>query len=228
MNQWRAALMMLSLGVLWMPLPARAADPLPVDPELPQPLDQAMLKSLLKNPPFNRVVDYTDSLLLTGVAYVEGKPLATLRDKETKKTYVVSNVPNAQGWRLAGASIGAQLRHTQIRLQVGEEVITIRYSDSLVSSGKPALSTEVKLPSDAEAIVHDSSGKAFVRSSLYLSEADRDRYHNGMSKEAHDLYRQTMRDNGEKMLSLSPEQRAAFAKQVFDKVSSEDTGGRRK
>ena len=67
-----------------------------------------------------------------------------------------------------------------------------------------------------------------MKSSLYLSEADRDRYRNGMSKEAHNLYRQTMRDNGEKMLSLSPEQRAAFAKQVFDKVSSEDKGGRRK
>ncbi len=226
MNRCRAALTILTLGVL--SLSAHAEDAAPAaDPDLPQPLDTKALKSMLKNPPFNRVVDYTDSLLLTGVAYVEGKPLATLMDKQTKKNYVVSDVPNAQGWRLAGATVGTQLRQTQIKLQVGEEVVTIRYSDSLLSSGKPPLSTEVKLPTDAEAIVHDSSGKTFVRSSLYLSEADRDKYHNGMSKEAHDQYRQTMRDSTDKMLQMAPEQRAAFAKQVFDKVTSEDKGGSR-
>ncbi len=231
---WRiAALYAFGVGTLWMPRAAYAAtpatSPTPVesaaDPDLPQPLDKSAMSSLLKNPPFNRVVDYTDSLLLTGVAYVDGKPLATLMDKATKKNYVVSETPNAQGWRLAGATVGSQLRATQIKLQVGDEVVTIRYSDSQINPQKKALSTEVKMPTEQEAIIKDSSGNTFVRTSLYLSEADRDKYHNGISREAHDQYRDTMRNNTEKLLTMSPEQRAAFAKQVLDQVSANDKGG---
>ena len=83
MTMRHAALLASSSAFLLLAALARAAEVSPSDPDLPQPLDVASLQALLTNPPFNRVVDFTDSLLLTGVATVGGKPMATLMDKAT-------------------------------------------------------------------------------------------------------------------------------------------------
>lgn len=203
--------------------PAASAVP---DPDLPQPLDTSTLLPLLANPPFNRVVDFTDSLLLTGVATVGGKPMATLMDKNTKKTYVVSQEPNPQGWKLVSASESPELRNTQIKLMVGPEVVTLRYSDSQLNPSKVG-SGVVKFPTAAEAIRKDENGKEYVRGSAYLSQADQDYYHKTMSKEAHDKFRETIRNARDKMFQMNDEQRAAYSKKIFDRVVAEDKGPRR-
>jgi len=217
----------LAAATLGCAAPSSAAEtPLP-DPDLPQPLDVTTLQPLLANPPFNRVVDFTESLLLTGVATVGGKPMATLMDKETKKSYVVSEEPNAQGWKLVGTIESSALRLTQIKLQVGPEIVTLRYSDAQLNPSKVGSGT-VRYPTREEAIRRDQDGKEYVRGSAYLSQADQDHYHKTMSREAHDKFREIIRDNREKMFQMNDEQRAAFSKKVFDRISADDKGGQKR
>ncbi|MDB6137368.1 MAG: hypothetical protein JWO94_440 [Verrucomicrobiaceae bacterium] len=215
------AFLALSAITLCLATSARALDAPPSDPDLPQPLDVTTFQPLLANPPFNRVVDFTDSLLLTGVATVGGKPMATLMDKATKRSYVVSEVPNAQGWKLVEANESSQLRFTQIKLMVGPEVVTLRYSDSQLNPSRVG-ANGVKYPTAAEAIRKDENGKEYVRGSAYLSPADQDFYHNGMSREAHDKFREIIRDNRDKMFQMNDEQRADYTKKLFDNIATKD------
>ena len=221
------------ISVLWsasllMAAPAHASDvPPPADPDLPQPLDVTSLQALITNPPFTRVVDFTDSLRLTGVATVGGKPMATLLDTATKKQYVVSDVPNAKGWKLLEANESTSLRYTQVKVMVGPEVVTLRYSDDQLNP-KRVGGQSVRYPTAAEAIRKDENGKEYVRGSAYLSQQDQDIYHNKMSREAHDKFREIIRDSRDKMFQMSDEQRAAFSKKIFDKVLSTDQSGQKR
>jgi hypothetical protein len=194
------------------------------DPDLPQPLDLSVATALVEKSPFTRPLNLADKLQLTGIAYVEGKPVATLLDRETKKNYVVSETPNAQGWKLADASASSALRQTSVKLQVGTEVVTIHYGDAQLvptSTGSGRVGPSV-WPSDQEAIRTGEDGKPYVRSSAYLSDADKERYYRGWSRESHEKYRGIVMENREMMLKASPQQRAEFAKKTFDQVDSEE------
>lgn len=199
---------------------------MPPDLDLPQPFDAAAFLPMLKHPPFNRVVDYTDSLLLTGVAYLNGKPMATLMDKLTKKRYVVSEEPNEQGWRLADASVSNELHGTEIKLQVGEEVVTIRYSESQLNperTGGRALTAVAAAPSGGR---NDAQSRGPVRgSSAYLSPADQEYYRKGMSKDARDKFKETMHSHEDKMAKMTDEQRSSYSQKVFNKIKSQEQSG---
>ena len=97
-------LTVLALGVNFTSVDLRAEMPVASDPDLPQPFDSSALQAMMQKSPFNRVVDFAETYLLTGIARVDGKAMATLMHRETKKRFVVSDEPNAQGWRLAGVS----------------------------------------------------------------------------------------------------------------------------
>ncbi len=202
-----------------------AGDTSSPDPDLPEPLDPNVAAPLIEKSPFTRALDLGEKLQLTGIAYVQGKPVATLVDRETKQNYLVSEVPNAQGWKLAGASTSAALKMTSVQLQVGSEVVTIHYGDSQLapsSSGPGGRVGPSVWPSEQEVIRTDENGKQYVRGSAYLSDADRDRYYRGWSREAHDKFREVIRDNRDMMFKASPQQRAEFSKKVFDKIDSEE------
>lgn len=194
----------------------------PADPDLPQPIDVNVVQPLLESSPFTRAINLSESIALTGIAYVQGKPVATLTDKRTKENIIVSQEPNARGWTLAAAVPSAELKLTSVKIMVGGEIVTIRYGDAQL-----APVTQAKYPSDAEAIRNDENGKPYVRGSAYLSEADRERYYRGFSREAHEKFRDVIRDNREMMFKASPAERAAFAKKVFDTVDAEDKARQR-
>lgn len=192
------------------------------DPDLPQPLDLSVVRSLIEKPPFTRPLDLSESLQLTGVAYVEGKPVATLVDKATKKNYLVSEEPNTLGWRLAEAHVSSQLSLSSIKIMVGTELVTIRYSEAQLAPTSRGGSGPSRYPTDSEAIRNDENGKPYVRASVYLSDADRERYYKNFSREAHDKFRDVVRGNREMMFKASPQERANFAKKIFDQISAED------
>src|SRR5437764_236387 len=111
-----------------------AADPAAAaDPDLPQPVSPDDLTALVTSSPFTRSLNLSDSLVLTGIAYIEGKPVATILNKATRENFVVSQEPNAQGWRLAETNATAQLNRAQAKIMVGAELITVRYSDEQLS-----------------------------------------------------------------------------------------------
>ena len=217
----RAVLIALCAGVHCVPATGRA-EGVPPDPDLPQPFDTAAYLPMLKNPPFNRVVDYTDSLLLTGVAYLEGRPMATLLDKNTKKRYVVSEQPNAQGWRLAEASVSSALHGTAIKLQVGEEIVTIRYSDEQLSPARTGT------PGAGTAAGNGAPGRSKgdgVGAAAYLSQADQEFYRNGMSQAARDKFGHSMEKLQGRMSGMTEDQRAAYTQKIFTKYKAQDQPG---
>ena len=173
--------------------------------------------------PFTRAINLSDSITLTGIAYVRGKPVATLTDKRTKENFLVSHEPNSRGWTLTEAVPSPELRHTSVKIMVGPEIVTIHYGDAQL-----APTTQARYPTDAEAIRNDENGKPYVRGSVYLPDADRERYYHGLSREAHDKFRDVIRDHREKMFKAAPEERAAFAKKVFDAVEAEDRARQKK
>jgi hypothetical protein len=201
-----------------------SADTPASDPDLPQPLDPSVATPLISKSPFTRALNLAEKLQLTGIAYVQGKPVATLVDRETKQNYLVSDQPNSQGWKLAGATASTALKAASVQLQVGNETVTIHYGDAQLTpaSAGGGRSGPSVWPSEQEVMRIGEDGKQYVRSSAYLSDADRERYYRGWSREAHDKYRGILMDQRETMLKASPQQRADIAKKVFDQVDAEE------
>ena len=212
-----------SAGIVMLARAAFAADAKPADPDLPQPLDPAVGDSLLQSSPFTRAINLSESLKLTGIAYVEGKAVATLTDRTTKKQYLVTETPNEQGWKLAEAVSSPELRSASVKVLIGGEAVTIHFGDAQLSPTQAA-----KYPTDAEAIRNDENGKPYVRGSAYLPEADREKYYRGWSREAHDEFRNLIRDHREQMFKYSPEERAEFAKKVFDSIDAKERAKEKK
>jgi hypothetical protein len=193
------------------------------DPDLPQPLDPTVAAALIEKPPFTRSLDLSQKLQLTGIAYVQGKPVATLMDRETKQNYLVSEEPNSQGWKLAKTNASKALKASSVQLQVGTETVTIHYGDTQLTptSGSGRAGPSV-WPKEEEVMRIGEDGKQYVRSSAYLSDADRDTYYRGWSREAHDKYRGILMEQREVMLKASPQERANIAKKMFDQVNAEE------
>lgn len=227
------AVLIFGMSVLLTPESLHAQEAKGADPDLPQPFDASALQAMVHNPPFNRVVDFAESYLLTGIAHVEGKVMATLMHRETKKRFVVSDEPNSQGWRLAEVTGDSELKNAQIKLVVGPEVVTLRY-DAVANTPTPATRgpsrygpssgprPDIHSLTDADVIRKDENGKEYVRGSSYLTDAQYERYRNGLSREAHDKYREVIRDNRDRMFKYNADQRADFSRKVFEKIEAED------
>ena len=187
-----------------------------VDPDLPEALDPNTVSSLLTSSPFTRYLDLSERLTLTGVAYIQGKPVATLQDKVTKGTYLVTDTPNAQGWKLASATPSKQLKRAEVKIVVGGETVAIHYSDAQLApeTGKKRFT----LDKGGETIT-TPDGQTFVRSSFYMSDEQREKYHN-MPREQHDKWREIMRTNNDRLLGASSEEREAFVKKSFDQFQA--------
>lgn len=133
----------------------------------PQPVSEEMFEALFANPPFTRTVDVSSSIILTGVARIEGEVYATLMNTETRQSQVVSKAANAQGWQLV--SVGGeegQSRTWTARVQVaGGEVIAVRYQ-------KPPPRAKGSAPGGGSSTGGGSApGKAPPLSSSQLAEA---------------------------------------------------------
>ncbi|MCB1205803.1 MAG: hypothetical protein KDN18_16190 [Verrucomicrobiae bacterium] len=91
--------------------------------------------------PFLRSLNMSDSLVLTGFADVEGERVATLVNKETKQTYVVSSQTNSQGWKMVDLKTNEDLEKVSVKVAIdGGEVVTVRYAEVGLKAGeaKPA------------------------------------------------------------------------------------------
>ncbi len=111
----------------------------------PTPVTPADFRELVGNSPFTRALNLSDSLTLTGIATIGSDTIATVVDKTSKQTYVVSARANAQGWRMLGVD-GDQndLERVTARIAVaGGEVVTVRFDDDQLnpSESRPAAGT---------------------------------------------------------------------------------------
>ncbi|HEY2574512.1 MAG TPA: hypothetical protein VGH65_10590 [Verrucomicrobiaceae bacterium] len=196
------------------------ADDEPADLDLPQPFDAASAQTILDSSPFTRSLNLSDSLTLTGIAYVEGKPVATLLNRATKESFIVSEEPNSQGWKLATASPDSELRHTQVKIMVGPEIVTVRYGDEQLS---PEHAKKNGSSRDAPPSSFGSSSKTQYRSSSYLGDNGRDRYYS-LSDQAREKFKDNMHKLIDKHPEMTPEQRSVYAEKYFARAQAEDQG----
>ena len=108
----------------------------------PAALTDEDFKELNSSSPFTRSLNLSDSLILTGVAKIGNETMATLIDKNTNETYVVSGQTNAQGWRMVDLEGDANnLEGLTAKIAVsGGEVVSVRFDEKRLKpgEGKPA------------------------------------------------------------------------------------------
>ena len=203
---------------------AQAADA--PDPDLPQPFDASIGENLLGASPFTRTLDFSDALTLTGVAYIEGKPVVTITEKATKRSYVVSEEVNEKGWKLAETDASSELRQTHVKLVVGGEVVTVRYGDKQLepTTGKKGGTSAKGLPLGTPTV---ANGVTYFKSSSLLTGEDYERYRS-FSDAGREKFRNIIKDHTEKMLSYTPEQRANYAKKILEVVTKGETAAKKK
>lgn len=189
------------------------------DPDLPQAFDPNVALGLLESPPFTRSLNLSDSLVLTGIAYIEGKPVATIFDKSSKASYVISEEPNSQGWKLAETSATMELKRTQAKIMIGNETVTVRYA-AIVPSEQQRNDHNREGRSG-----HGGDGGSSKHDYKRPSEEDISRY-KSLSDQAREKFHTALRDSREKMMMLAPEERSAYVKSVFDKIEKEDGKGK--
>ncbi len=109
--------------------------------ELPQPVTVDHFSALRESSPFTRSLNWSDSILLTGVAEIDGKPVATLFNMETRQSYTVSEAPNSQGWKMVGITQNHDLQKIVATISIASgDVVAVRFDNKQLNprAGKPA------------------------------------------------------------------------------------------
>lgn len=193
------------------------------DPDLPQPFDATRLNSLIANPPFTRTVNPSDSLVLSGLAFIAGKPVATLFDTETKESITVSEQPNAKGWTLTEAPVLTDFTRAQAKVSIGGEVVSIRYNKEALTPDKLKKERSNSSPGGPPPS-SSSSSRGYERSGPRPSQEDIDRYRS-LSEKGQARLRDEFVKNRERLMNATPEERTAFMRSTFERVAKEDKGG---
>jgi hypothetical protein len=202
-----------------LPVALLGVDP---DPDLPQAFDQASLAALALSSPFTRMVNVSDNLILTGIAYINGKPVATLFNRETKLSHIVSSEPNFQGWVLNEALPAPDMTRSRAVITIGGEQVKVSYAnltaDDMKSDGKK---------NDKGNKGESGGGEKFKGGSRGPSEEDRKRYES-LSEKARDKFRNMMRSkfSDEKFRNAPEEERRNVIRKEFERIEKEDKGGK--
>jgi len=199
---------------------AAVEHPTAIDPDLPQPFDPAAAEALVMAPPFTRSLDLSDSLVLTGIAYIQGKPVVTILNKAKKESYVVSEVPNAQGWKLAETSATVQLNKTQAKIMVGSEVVTVRYSAEQLSP--ESMKKGGFKPGGGESGRGEDRGRGDDRRDRGRPSPETMKRIGALSEASKAKLGEEWRNSREKLQNASPEERQAYFGKVLDKLEKDD------
>lgn len=96
----------------------------------------ADFSGLISQSPFNRTLNLSGSLILTGMAEIDNQQVATLLDTETKQTHVVSSTPNREGWKMVEVNPNEDLERVTAKISMGGQVVNIRYAEVKVKPGE--------------------------------------------------------------------------------------------
>lgn len=210
--------LVLHLSMLLPCLAASAAEP---DPDLPQAFDPNTLAPVVTSSPFTRMVNMSDNLVLTGIAYIDGKPVATVFNMETKQSHIVGAEPNFQGWTLQEAMPAPDITRSQARISIGGEIVSVRYAALTAKDMKADGKSE---RSDRGS---DRGGERLRSSSRGPSEEDRKRYET-LSEKGREKLREAFgaKFRDEKFRNAPEEERRNIMRKEFERIEKEDKGGR--
>ena len=117
-------------------------------PVLPFEVDESGFSELLEESPFLRLVGGSNSLILTGIAVIDDKVIATLIDSETQLTHLVSEGEvNKEGWQLVSIK-GDRSNLASVLVQVQRaagDVVPVRYDKAPPRPLARKTSTKTKL-----------------------------------------------------------------------------------
>jgi len=198
------------------------------DPDLPQPFDPSSLVALVESSPFNRAINPSDTLILTGLAYIGGKPIAHLLDTETKKNHVVTEKPNHDGWVLVDAVAARDFKRAQATIRIGGEEVTIRSNANAAAEARKTSSGGPPPPSSSSDRGRgpSESDRGYSRDRRGPSREDIERFQS-MSPEAQEKVRNIFREGGrEKMMNMSEDDRRNYIRSQVEKIHAEDQQGR--
>ena len=114
---------------------------------LPVPVSEEVFSDLMEHSPFLRTLNLPRSLILTGVAEIEGETVATMLDLDTQQAYVVSEQTNGEGWQLVelkGDKSDIETLTAQIRV-AGSEIVSIRYEKAPPVSGIKGVAVSTRI-----------------------------------------------------------------------------------
>lgn len=208
--------LLLSVGVSCTCL---AAEP---DPDLPQPFDPNTLAPIMTSSPFTRMVNMSDNLVLTGIAYINGKPVATVFNKETKESHIVSSEPNFQGWVLNEAMPAPDITRSRAKITIGGEQVSVHYA---TITAKDMQGERKKDRAEGD---RPSGGERLSRGSRGPSEEDRKRFE-AMSEPAKEKVKNLFREkfSDEKFRNAPEEERRNIIRREIEKIEKEDKSGKR-
>jgi hypothetical protein len=192
-----------------------------VDDGIPAPFDAGVADQLLNHSPFNRIVNPEDTLQLTGIAYVDGKPVATFVNKATKERVTVSEDPNPQGWKITEATPGNDPQTTEVHVMIDGEEITMHYGDSQLTPG----ASKKGMPGAYVARSGSSGGSGssdHIKTSSLLGENGKELYV-ALSHEARDKLKEIVHEHMDKHPEQTMEQNSAYAQKIYAKIKATDT-----
>lgn len=191
-----------------------------VDPDLPQPFDAIVTEPLLSASPFTRSLNLSDSLVLTGIAYIEGKPIVTVLNKATKESYVISEEPNVQGWKLAETSATVALNKTQAKIMVGSEIVTVRYSEEQLTP--ESMKKGGFKPGQGGGGGEQRPDDRGPRRDYPRPDPETMKRYTNLSDEGKAKLRDKMMESREKLQNATPEERKAHMEKILEKAEKED------
>jgi hypothetical protein len=169
------------------------------------------------------MVNMSDNLVLTGIAYINGKPVATIFNKETKESFIVSNEPNFQGWVLNEALPAPDITRSRAVVTIGGEQVKVSYAAITAADMKGGK----KEKSDKGSGDRPPGGDSFRREGRGPSDEDRKKYES-LSDKSKEKFRDMMRSkfSDEKFRNAPEEERRNIIRKEFERIEKDDKGGK--
>lgn len=105
---------------------------------VPVELEQDDFSALRAASPFSRVLDIGETYALRGVASLDDIQIATLYNRETKKSILVTpEEANKEGMKLVGVSSGWDLNGVKATISFAGEEVELKYDQSQISPKPP-------------------------------------------------------------------------------------------
>ncbi|MFT5465815.1 MAG: hypothetical protein ACI8UO_000911 [Verrucomicrobiales bacterium] len=99
----------------------------------PETVGSRDFENLTASSPFTRPLNLAESLILAGVIKIDGRPLVTLIDQETKEVHLVSEEPNDRGWKIVEISSIDNLEELTAKISIsGSAVTTLQFDQDRV------------------------------------------------------------------------------------------------
>ena len=99
-----------------------------LDSKSPQTPGAGDYSDLRQSSPFLRVLDPGETYSLRGVAFLDGREVATLYNRETKKSVVVTpDKPNEDGLQLVRVNLGGELEGVTATISIAGEEVELKY-----------------------------------------------------------------------------------------------------